>query len=269
MKNPLIEERRIEDLRCLKAKRMHNLRIEYAIKALQGCNAFLEVGCGEGFCTRSIVSYSDKPFLKVKGFDIDPERITVARSLWTDNGNISYEVGDACKPFPYRDAEFDAVILLDIMEHVSDPDFLVKECVRVLRKNGILFLVVPCEGEPYTLHGFFHKAGWSLSRTFSGHIQKLTKKKVLDMLEKEGLKTVWIRYSCHIIGQLVDMIGYEMKRMGRMKEDKVLSPSGKAGFYIMRKSMKFLLQKAAYFESKLFARVGLCALDLNICCRKE
>ena len=179
MQNNLIKERNIEDLRNFKAKKLHNLRIEYAIKAIQGCDSFLEVGSGEGFCTRSIVSYSKKPFLKIRAFNIDAERVALAKSLWTDNGKIVYGVSDACKPFPYKDSEFDAVVLLDIMEHVQKPDFLIKECVRVLRKNGILFLVVPCEGEPCTLHKFFRKRGWSLSEEFVGHIQQLTKREVL------------------------------------------------------------------------------------------
>ena len=263
----MIKERCIEDLRSFRAKKLHNLRIEYAVKALpeRGCDTFLEVGSGEGFCTRSIVSHSKRPFLKVKAFDIDAERVTLARSRWTDNGKISYEVSDACKRFPYKDSEFDAVVLLDIIEHVTDPAFLIKECVRVLRKKGILFLVVPCEGEPGTLHRSFHKRGWSLSRTFAGHIQQLTKKKVLKMLGDEGLKTVWARHSCHIIGQITDIIGYEIKRLDKIKKERTLNLAEKTWFYIIRKSMKLFLQKVSYFESKLFARVGFCSLDLNIC----
>jgi len=269
MKNNLFKERCIEDLRSFKAKKLHNLRIEYAIKALHGCDTFLEVGSGDGFCTRSIISYSERPFLKVKAFDIDAERVALAKSRWSDNGRVSYEVSDACKPFPYKDSEFDAVVLLDIIEHVPDPIFLIKECVRVLRKRGVLFLVVPCEGEPRTLHRFFRKRGWYLSRAFVGHIQQLTKKAVLKMTEQEGLRTVWVRHSCHIIGQITDIIGYEIKRMDKIKKERMTNSIEKTWFYIMRKSMKLFLQKTSYFESKLFAQVGFCSLDLNICCQKE
>ncbi len=269
MKNTLVKERNIEDLRSFSAKKMHNLRIEYAVKAIQGCDTFLEAGSGDGFCTRSIVSSSEKPFLRVKAFDIDAKRVALARSLWTDNGKISYEVSDACEPFPYKDSEFDAVVLLDIVEHVKDPSFFIKECVRVLRKNGILLLVVPCEVQPYTLHRFFHKRGWSLSEIFVGHIQQLTKKAVLEILEKEGLRNVWVRHSCHVVGQITDMIGYEMKRIFKIKKERALSPMESVSLYVMRKSMKIFLQKVSYFESKLLARVGICSLDLNVCCRKS
>lgn len=269
MKNNIIEERSVEDLRSLRTKKLHNLRIEYAIKAIQDCDTFLEVGSGEGFCTRTIVSYSTKPFLKVKAFDIDPARVAVAKSLWTDNGKISYEVSDACKTFPYKDSEFDAIVLLDIIEHVKDPSLVIKECVRVLRKRGILFLVIPCEGEPCTLHRFFRKRGWSLSEEFVGHIQQLTKKEVSKMLEDEGLKTVWVRHSCHIIGQITDMIGYEMKKIAKIKIERGLNITEKILFYIMRKSEHLFLRKLSYFESKIFARIGFCSLDLNICCRRE
>ena len=89
------------------------------------------------------------------------------------------------------------------------------------------------------------------------------------MLGSEGLKTVWVRYSCHIIGQITDMIGYEMKRIDKIKKGRALSHVEKIWFYIMRKSMKLFLQKASYFEAKLFARIGFCSLDLNIYCQKE
>jgi SAM-dependent methyltransferase len=269
MENSMIEERSIEDLRSLRTKKLHNLRIEYAVKAIQGCDTFLEVGSGEGFCTRTIVNYLTKPFLKVKAFDIDPARVVVAKALWTDNGKISYEVSDACKPFPYKDSEFDAAVLLDIIEHVKDPSFVIKECVRVLRRGGILFLVVPCEGEPFTLHRFFHKRGWTLSEEFVGHIQQLTKKSVLKMLEDEGLKTVWARHSCHIIGQITDMIGYEIKRIAKIKIERGLNTIERIWFYIMRKSEHLFLRKLAYFESKIFSHIGFCSLDLNVCCRKD
>ena len=278
MKNNLIKERCIEDLRSFRAKKVHNLRIEYAIEALrererererESNTALLEVGSGDGFCTRSIVNYSEEPSLKVKAFDIDADRVALAKSLWTDSGKISYEVSDACKPFPYNDSEFDAVVLLDIMEHVQYPAFLIKECVRVLRKKGILLLVVPCEGEPSTLHRFFRKRGWSLSEEFVGHIQQLTKKEVLKILNDEGLTPIWIRHSCHLVGQITDMIGYEMKRIDKIKKERSLKFAEKFWFYIMRKSMKLFLQKLSYFESKLFSHMGFCSIDLNICSQKE
>ena len=269
MNNNLIKERYIEDLHSFKAKKLHNLRIEYALRALKGCDTFLEVGSGDGFCTRSIASYSKKPFLKIEAFDIDTERVALAKTLWTDNGKISYQVSDACERFPYKDSEFDAVALLDIMEHLKNPTLLIKECARVLRKEGVLFLVVPCEGEPGTLHRFFRKKGWSLSEEFVGHVQQLTKKNVLKMLRDEGLEPVWTRHSCHIIGQITDMMGYEMKKLDRIKKERALSAPEKMWFYIIRKSMKLFLQKLSYFESRLFSRIGFCSLDLNICCRKK
>jgi len=40
-------------------------------------------------------------------------------------------------------ASFDAVLLLDVLEHVPDPDFVLGEIKRVLTANGRLFISVP------------------------------------------------------------------------------------------------------------------------------
>jgi methionine biosynthesis protein MetW len=44
---------------------------------------------------------------------------------------------------PYRDAAFDAVTCLDVLEHVLDPPHLLRELARVLRPGGVLVLTTP------------------------------------------------------------------------------------------------------------------------------
>jgi len=44
---------------------------------------------------------------------------------------------------PYRDAAFDAVTCLDVLEHVLDPRHLLRELARVLRPGGVLVLTTP------------------------------------------------------------------------------------------------------------------------------
>lgn len=268
MSHDLISERKIEDLRSFKAMKLHNLRIRYAIEALEGCRSFLEVGSGEGFCTRSIVHWSVQGYDRVEGFDLDAARVRTAQEGWSDAGRIRYRVADAQKHFPYRDGEFDAVVVLDVLEHVPDPGFVVREARRVLKPGGVLFSVVPCEGEPGVLHSRLRLKGWKGSHHFGGHINAFTKDEIMALLEAEGFGVDWVRYSAHKFGQYTDYLGYEIKRYADKKNNGGLSALEKMRFYLVKKSVKTWMQKFSYLESKAFSKRAKGAMDLNVCARK-
>lgn len=54
---------------------------------------------------------------------------------------------------PFSNCCFDAIICAELLEHVSDPVIVLRECHRVLRNQGLLFISVPflyhMHGDPY------------------------------------------------------------------------------------------------------------------------
>lgn len=44
---------------------------------------------------------------------------------------------------PFPEQSFDAIICTQVLEHAEDPEELIKECGRVLAKNGALFISMP------------------------------------------------------------------------------------------------------------------------------
>ncbi len=69
---------------------------------------------------------------------IDPARraIAAAREHAAAHGHdIAYDVG-AGEALPYDDASFDAVVCVDVLEHVADLDRVLAEVARVLRPGG-------------------------------------------------------------------------------------------------------------------------------------
>lgn len=70
---------------------------------------------------------------------------------------------------PFKDASFDAVLSLAVLEHVRDPFACAAEIQRVLKPGGLLCAVVPFL-QPY--HGFPHHyynmTGQGLRNLFSG-----------------------------------------------------------------------------------------------------
>jgi len=93
----------------------------------------LEVGCGSGRMLRTM----QKKGWDVVGVDPDPDAIKNAKA----KGLIVYQGILADQGF--NDDIFDAIVLSHVIEHVSNPLDLLKECERILKPGGHLVLITP------------------------------------------------------------------------------------------------------------------------------
>ncbi len=100
----------------------------------------LDIGCGGGMIAESLPYYY--PEGAIYGCDVSKTAIVYAKKL--GSGKVKYaRIKD--KRFPYKDNFFDVCICLDVLEHVPDVDYFLKEVKRVLKKNGKFF---PCIRSP-------------------------------------------------------------------------------------------------------------------------
>lgn len=95
--------------------------------------AVLDLGCGAGFLANDLAARGHR----VTGLDTSAEVLAVARRH-DGSRSAEYLVGDACA-VPFRDASFDAVCAMDLLEHVAEPHRVVAEAARVLRPGGAFF----------------------------------------------------------------------------------------------------------------------------------
>lgn len=91
----------------------------------------LDLGCGPGGYARVL---QDRGHL-VRALDINPEYVAMARSL-----GVAAEAYDG-QSIPLPDASVDTVILVEVLEHVRQPEALMREVARVTRGN--LIVTVP------------------------------------------------------------------------------------------------------------------------------
>src|SRR4029077_560045 len=65
---------------------------------------------------------------------------------------------DLTNNLPFRDDEFDTIILSDVLEHIPVPEHLWKEMARILSKNGKIIMNVPVfywlHEEPYDYYRY-------------------------------------------------------------------------------------------------------------------
>lgn len=112
----------------------------------------LDVGCGDGSTAREH-GWADA--YDYVGVDIDGECVDQARQR-----GLAVERADVMDGLDYSDGEFDRVIAKAVLEHVEDPLFVARECARVCKAGGEVYVVVPSD-RSYDLWGdYTHRRGF-------------------------------------------------------------------------------------------------------------
>lgn len=93
----------------------------------------LDVGCGTGTMLTYLARYG-----KVVGIDADAAAISFCR----DRGLQNVLQYDGLR-FPFEDSRFDLVTMFDVLEHIEDDNFALREILRVLKPSGTFMLTVP------------------------------------------------------------------------------------------------------------------------------
>lgn len=127
----------------------------------------LDVGCGNGNIARGIGSLG----YTVVGIDFSADAIQYARSKNTQS-NVEFRV---CSAEEVTLAEnFDAVICSEVLEHLNQPELLVKTLSQILKSGAILIATVPNGVGPREL--FITRPVQSMSNGFMGKVVDQSKK---------------------------------------------------------------------------------------------
>ena len=93
----------------------------------------LDLGCRDGALTRAYLDGNE-----VVGVDADHEALTEAARL-----GIETHWADLDQPLDLPDESFDVVVAGELLEHLRDPERVVADARRVLRKGGTFVASVP------------------------------------------------------------------------------------------------------------------------------
>jgi SAM-dependent methyltransferase len=134
----------------------------------------LDLGCGTGRTLQTLRSCG----YRVVGLDLQGEGLRAARRSC---GGCALVQADATR-IPFASSSFDAVLLLDIAEHVDDRALLT-EVSRVLRPRGVAIVAVPAM-----------QWLWSYRDEAAGHLRRYSKAQLTRALEAADLRVREIRY---------------------------------------------------------------------------
>jgi SAM-dependent methyltransferase len=189
----------------------------------------LEIGSGTGANLRVLRTRCAMGV----GLDLDTKALAYCRDLLTVRG-------DATEPLPFAHQMFDAVVLLDVLEHIRNQRFLVGEIWRVLRSRGVSLVMVP--------------AGpglWSYWDEMHGHQRRYTKRSLKKVFEGP-----WVpRYLEYSFSWMYPVVWFFRKMMQRRR----LTP-GHSDFIELPRPLNALLVLAGKVEAGL---QPLCAAPIG------
>ncbi|MBI3486285.1 class I SAM-dependent methyltransferase [Candidatus Daviesbacteria bacterium] len=143
----------------------------------------LDIGCGTG----RMVKFLNQKGFDCYGIDSQDEALKKARKI-NKKGKI---LKASAIKLPFKNQVFDFVSSLSVIEHLTQKEgrqFL-KETRRVLRKNGIIFLITPNYNSPLR---YLLGDKW-FAYSDPTHLYFYTPESLRNLLEKEGFMNIKTR----------------------------------------------------------------------------
>ncbi len=96
----------------------------------------IDVGCGGGILAESMAAAG----AQVSAIDLAPQSIETAKLHLYESGlAVNYEcieIGEKAKSSPEA---YDILTCMEMLEHVPDPEYIIRECSKLLKPGGMAF----------------------------------------------------------------------------------------------------------------------------------
>ena len=149
-----------------------------------GVRCLLDIGSGNGSVTNNLTQAG----IEVTGMEVSESGLAIARSAHPD---ICFVQGEVESPIPAEMVrKFDAVISVEVIEHLFQPRLLFERAKEALRPRGVLIVTTPYHGYlknlALALFGKFD-THWHPLRDY-GHIKFFSRKTLTGLFEEQGFQ---------------------------------------------------------------------------------
>lgn len=145
----------------------------------------LDLGCGHG----DLTSLMQSAGLEVVGIEPSEDGVTSAR---TAHPAVQFEQGSAYDDFAATFGQFDAIVSVEVIEHLYSPHLLIRNARKALAPGGHLILTTPYHGYLKNL-AISLIGGWDKHFTATQehmHIKFFSMSTLGTLLDREGFEIV-------------------------------------------------------------------------------
>ena len=187
----------------------------------------LDCGCGRGFYLNMIRAVSA---CKLYGLEVDTEIIAKTRRNLAHLPDIAL-VQASIYEQPFDDAQFDGVILSEVLEHIEDDVRGLCEVYRVLKPSGVVAITVPNANYPFwwdPINKSLETLGLPpikrgiFAGIWANHVRLYTKAQLRQAVEAAGFiveeERAFTHYCFPFIHNLVYGIGKPLLESGALPE---------------------------------------------------
>lgn len=155
------------------------------LKQIRDSSTVFDIGCNTGNLAKGLTKFKK---CKVYGVDISDSALKIAKKVLTDSTVLDLE---NFKDFPFKNVEFDYVILADVLEHIKNPEEVLQKIKSQLKFK---YLVVSLPNIAFIeiriklLLGIFDYKNYGIMD--ESHLHFYTKKTMQELFEKSGYKII-------------------------------------------------------------------------------
>ncbi|HTL48714.1 MAG TPA: class I SAM-dependent methyltransferase [Verrucomicrobiae bacterium] len=171
----------------------------------------LDVGCGSGY----VSSYLQERGNACYGITLSSREASLAAGKMTDARVVDLE---SARTLPYKEGFFDAVLFLDVLEHLRDPKRTIELVLPYLKPGAEIIASIPNVANFGVRFGllfgkFEYQDYGILDRT---HLHFFTRKTARELMESAGLAVKEMRYTHQwnlpkLIRKPLDFCEWEMR----------------------------------------------------------
>lgn len=168
-------------------------------KEVNNCQTFLDIGCGVG----TLSLYLAEKGKTVLGIDVSSRAVRIANRAKKHLGlkNVAFKTV-SLEEFAVFE-KFDAVLLVEVLEHIKNDQLMLNKINNLLRRNGLLILTTPSKSSIMYKLGFYNNFDQRV-----GHLRRYTKSEVEQMLNKSGYKIVYLTEKESLLRSLLFTTGF-------------------------------------------------------------
>ncbi|MDR0549059.1 MAG: class I SAM-dependent methyltransferase [Deltaproteobacteria bacterium] len=167
-------------------------------KYFSGFGSLLEVGCGTGYLLSSVAKAFPQADLYASDVFIEALNFTAKKFQGRAKSPILMRL-DA-RDIPYRE-EFDAIVALDVLEHIEEDSLVIKNFFAATKKGGGLIVTVPQ-----------HQRLWGKADEDAGHVRRY---EISDLREKIKAAGYSVIFSGSFVSLLLPAIFLSRRRGGK------------------------------------------------------